>query len=214
MMQQPIHGMRLRVTDVQVPTPFPRLRWEREVRLWRTAKVAPVALARNLRLRRAVAGDLRLRGPYCAECFLSTGTNGGGLRSWWRTRMDQMTIVPRTLVNVQRELSVALQHKTRDMLKIGSLLNEARRSNPFSCRTLDRREPSAQVAANAPPRHAGARQLLADAPPRAPESPFQAHTQTGSLILLRHEIFCVVGGNLRAQQGHRGRARASATISR
>ena len=34
------------------------------------------------------------------------------------------------------------------------------------------------------------------------------------LILLRHEIFCLVGGNLRAQQGHRGRARASATISR
>jgi Protein of unknown function (DUF3102) len=37
-----------------------------------------------------------------------------------------MTTVPRTLVNVQRELSVALQHKTRDMLKIGSLLNEAK----------------------------------------------------------------------------------------
>jgi hypothetical protein len=34
------------------------------------------------------------------------------------------------------------------------------------------------------------------------------------LVLLRHEIFCLVGGNLRAQQGHRGRARASATISR
>ena len=34
------------------------------------------------------------------------------------------------------------------------------------------------------------------------------------LILLRHESFCLVGGNLRAQQGHRGRARASATISR
>ena len=32
--------------------------------------------------------------------------------------------------------------------------------------------------------------------------------------LLRHESFCLVGGNLRAQQGHRGRARASATISR
>jgi hypothetical protein len=40
--------------------------------------------------------------------------------------MDYMTAVPRTLVNVQRELSVALQHKTRDMLKIGSLLNEAK----------------------------------------------------------------------------------------
>jgi hypothetical protein len=40
--------------------------------------------------------------------------------------MDQMTIVPRTLVNVQRELSVALQHRTSDMLKIGSLLNEAK----------------------------------------------------------------------------------------
>ena len=37
-----------------------------------------------------------------------------------------MITVPRTLVNVQRELSVALQHKTRDMLKIGSLLNEAK----------------------------------------------------------------------------------------
>jgi hypothetical protein len=36
----------------------------------------------------------------------------------------------------------------------------------------------------------------------------------GRLILLRHEIFCLVGVNLRAQQGHRGRARASATISR
>jgi hypothetical protein len=36
--------------------------------------------------------------------------------------MDYMTTMPRTLVNVQRELSVALQHKTRDMLKIGSLL--------------------------------------------------------------------------------------------
>jgi hypothetical protein len=34
------------------------------------------------------------------------------------------------------------------------------------------------------------------------------------LVLLRHEIFCLVFGNLRAQQGHRGRARASATISR
>jgi MOSC domain-containing protein YiiM len=34
------------------------------------------------------------------------------------------------------------------------------------------------------------------------------------LVLLRHETFCLVGGNLRAQQGHRGRARASATISR
>jgi hypothetical protein len=34
------------------------------------------------------------------------------------------------------------------------------------------------------------------------------------LVLLRHESFCLVGGNLRAQQGHRGRARASATISR
>ena len=33
-------------------------------------------------------------------------------------------------------------------------------------------------------------------------------------VLLRHEIFCLVGVNLRAQQGHRGRARASATISR
>jgi hypothetical protein len=40
--------------------------------------------------------------------------------------MDHMITVPRTLVNVQRELSVALQHKTRDMLKIGSLLNEAK----------------------------------------------------------------------------------------
>jgi hypothetical protein len=40
--------------------------------------------------------------------------------------MDHMTTVPRTLVNVQRELSVALQHKTGDMLKIGSLLNEAK----------------------------------------------------------------------------------------
>jgi hypothetical protein len=30
-------------------TPFPRLRWEREVRLWRTADVAPVTFARNLR---------------------------------------------------------------------------------------------------------------------------------------------------------------------
>jgi hypothetical protein len=29
---------------------------------------------------------------------------------------------------------------------------------------------------------------------------------SGRLILLRHEIFCLVGGNLRAQQGHRGRA--------
>jgi Protein of unknown function (DUF3102) len=37
-----------------------------------------------------------------------------------------MITVPRTLVNVQRELSVALQHNTRDMLKIGSLLNEAK----------------------------------------------------------------------------------------
>ncbi len=34
------------------------------------------------------------------------------------------------------------------------------------------------------------------------------------LVLLRHEIFCLAFGNLRAQQGHRGRARASATISR
>jgi hypothetical protein len=34
------------------------------------------------------------------------------------------------------------------------------------------------------------------------------------IVLLRQEIFCLVGGNLRAQQGHRGRARASATISR
>jgi exodeoxyribonuclease V alpha subunit len=34
------------------------------------------------------------------------------------------------------------------------------------------------------------------------------------LVLLRHESFCLVFGNLRAQQGHRGRARASATISR
>src|SRR6516165_10231780 len=41
-------------------------------------------------------------------------------------RMDHMTHVPRTLVNVQRELSVALQHKTRDLLKIGRLLNEAK----------------------------------------------------------------------------------------
>jgi hypothetical protein len=31
------------------PTPFPRLRWEREVRLWRTANVASVTFARNLR---------------------------------------------------------------------------------------------------------------------------------------------------------------------
>ena len=37
-----------------------------------------------------------------------------------------MTTVPRTLVNVQQELSDALQRKTRDMLKIGSLLNEAK----------------------------------------------------------------------------------------
>jgi hypothetical protein len=37
-----------------------------------------------------------------------------------------MTTVPRTLVNVQQELSLALQHKTRDMLRIGSLLNEAK----------------------------------------------------------------------------------------
>ena len=40
--------------------------------------------------------------------------------------MDYMTTVPRTLVNVQQELSDALQRKTRDMLKIGSLLNEAK----------------------------------------------------------------------------------------
>jgi hypothetical protein len=33
----------------QETTPFPRLRWEREVRLWRTANVAPVTFARNLR---------------------------------------------------------------------------------------------------------------------------------------------------------------------
>jgi len=38
--------------------------------------------------------------------------------------------------------------------------------------------------------------------------------QRRRLILLRHEIVCLVGVNLRAQQGHRGRARASATISR
>jgi hypothetical protein len=40
--------------------------------------------------------------------------------------MDYMTTVPRTLVNVQQELSVALQRQTRDMLNIGSLLNEAK----------------------------------------------------------------------------------------
>jgi len=43
---------------------------------------------------------------------------------------------------------------------------------------------------------------------------FLAYVETAWLVLLRHESFCLVGGNLRAQQGHRGRARASATISR
>jgi uncharacterized membrane protein YbaN (DUF454 family) len=33
------------------------------------------------------------------------------------------------------------------------------------------------------------------------------------LVLLRHKFFRPVWWNLRAQQGHRGRARASATIS-
>jgi hypothetical protein len=43
---------------------------------------------------------------------------------------DGLYTVPRTLVNVQRELSVALQHKTRDMLKIGSLTALTKRSEP------------------------------------------------------------------------------------
>jgi hypothetical protein len=47
--------------------------------------------------------------------------------------MDYMTTIPRTLVNVQRELSVALQHKTRDMRKIGSLLNEVRPRRERPC---------------------------------------------------------------------------------
>ena len=42
--------------STKTPTPFPRLCWEREVRLWRTAKVAPVTLARNLRLWRTSGG--------------------------------------------------------------------------------------------------------------------------------------------------------------
>jgi hypothetical protein len=45
---------------------------------------------------------------------------------WIADGFVQASCRRRTLVNVQRELSVALQHKTRDMLKIGSLLNEAK----------------------------------------------------------------------------------------
>ena len=37
-----------------------------------------------------------------------------------------MTTVPRTLVNVQQELSVALQNRTSGMLDVGRLLNEAK----------------------------------------------------------------------------------------
>ena len=37
-----------------------------------------------------------------------------------------MTTVPRTLVNVQQELSVALQNRTSGMLAVGRLLNEAK----------------------------------------------------------------------------------------
>src|SRR6516165_2880097 len=47
-----------------------------------------------------------------------------------------------------------------------------------------------------------------------PPSRLRSTSRLGRLFLLRHEIFCLVGGNLRAQQGHRGRARASATISK
>ena len=47
-----------------------------------------------------------------------------------------------------------------------------------------------------------------------PVCPGVCKNEIKHLLLLRHEIFCLVGGNLRAQQGHRGRARASATISR
>jgi hypothetical protein len=40
--------------------------------------------------------------------------------------MDQMTTKQRTLVNVQEDLSYALQNKTSNMLQIGRLLNEAK----------------------------------------------------------------------------------------